>query len=101
MTTPRKPENNLVNFKAGKHFLMPGYKNYMKTMFTAVDKPGQRYDLTLSILLGEPDGKCCVIQKKNIPFSQCQTEIDSFVEKMDSLPQDMKDVIIDDYNRNY
>lgn len=79
---------------------MPGYKSYMKTMFTAVDKPGRRYDLAMWILLGEPDGKCCVIEKKNIPFSECQTEIDSFVEKMDSLPQDMKQVIIDDYKRN-
>lgn len=89
-----------MNFKAGKHFLMPGYKNYMKTMFTAVDKPGKRYDLNLLVILGPPDGKCCVIEKKDITLSQCQKEIDEFVEKMDLLPQDMKNVIIQDYKLN-
>jgi hypothetical protein len=70
-------------------------------MFVAVDKPGQRYDLNLFVFLGSLDTKCCVIEKRDITFAQCQTEIDEFVAKMDLLPQDMKNIIIDEYHRNY
>jgi len=100
MTSTSDPKRSHINFKAGKHFLMPGYHSYMKQMFTAIDKPGKQYDLYLWVLLGPSDGKCLVVEMKDKTYAECRAEIDKFVGRIDKYPQEMKDAIIEDYKLN-
>jgi hypothetical protein len=100
MATSSESKRSFINFKAGKHFLMPGYYNYMKTTFAAVDKPGARYDLNLWACLGGNGIKAIAQQIQDKSMAECQKEIDKFVAHMDTIPQEFKDFIIKDFELN-
>jgi hypothetical protein len=100
MATSSESKNSQVNFKAGKHFTMPGYYNYMKTTFAAVDKPGTLYDLILWACMGGNGIKAIAQKMQNKSMAECQKEIDKFVAHMDTIPQEFKDFIIKDFELN-
>lgn len=93
-------KNSLANFKAGKHFLIPGYASFMKTMFAAHDDPTKRYDLNLWLFLGGNGFKGMGYERKNITWAEYQAEIDKFVGHLDTLSAEAKKMMIEDYELN-